>query len=427
MTAFRVKVGDPNAVKKYSAYVFVAVQKGVNFMNLLSGPPPKVGNAAQVMKGQSSASYPIVKLIDTASGAGDEVIVDLVNTPRGKPVMGDKQITGKSLDMSFDSAKLRIDQSRGLVNTPGRMSQKRTVHNFRDLLKPGMEGWAMKVEQQRVFYHLAGARGDETKSYLQIPLASDPDFSEIMVNRLVAPTFNRRYFASAGGITSISQLTEGDILTLGDVSRIAAQIDEADVPMNPPIYREDPYGFDDPIKIMFVTRRQWELMKLSAGSMWQSAVSAAVKRFDGNRHPLFNGDMIMWAGVLIKPMSQMACRFSPGSVITEATNSPLYTETQGQVPGATNFYVDRAIIIGAQALIKAYGDFGEDTGAYFWNEELTDHKAKIEVSLAMMEGASKVRFRVDGEDWDLGVATVDSYAPPPDSAQFQTALALTKK
>ena len=130
-------------------------------------------------------------------------------------------------------------------------------------------------------------------------------------------------------------------------------------------------------------------------------------------------------------MTRYSIRFNPSDTITEATSANTFTTTTAQVPSATNFNVDRAIIVGSQALGKAYGNLGQGTGSYFWNEELTDHKARVEVSVAMMEGTSKITFNIQTNNGpvatDLGVAVIDSYAPPINSTQGVSALALTKR
>ena len=432
MAAIGTSLGGKNSVVRYSAMVFVAVQAEINFMNLLSGKAPTMGDAASRMRGQTNPNTPIVKIMDLNAEAGDKVNIDLFNVPHGKPIMGDKTINGKGMPMTTDTAGIYINQSRGLVGTKGRMSQKRTVHNLREVLRPGLTGWASRVEEQRCFVQLAGARGSATNSYWEIPLQTDPDFNEIMVNPVNAPTYNRRFFASSTA-TSVANLGTGDILTLGDIERISIMLNESNVPLAPVVFDEDPYGWENPYSICFVTQRQWEYMKAaaspgSAASLWQSALTGAMKRFEGTKpHPLFKGDAILWNNILVKPLSRYAIRFNPGDVITEATNANTFTTTTAAVPSTTNFNVDRAILVGSQALGKAYGNLGTGTGSYFWNEELTDHKARVEVSVAMMEGCDKITFMIDGMATDMGVAVIDSYAPPVNSTQGVSALAVTKR
>ena len=80
-----------------------------------------------------------------------------------------------------------------------------------------------------------------------------------------------------------------------------------------------------------------------------------------------------------------------------------------------------AIIVGAQALAKAYGKSASDY-FYDWSEKEVDHGNSIETVAASMTGAAKIRFKIDGADTDFGVAVVDSYAPDPASAAGRTLL-----
>jgi hypothetical protein len=75
-----------------------------------------------------------------------------------------------------------------------------------------------------------------------------------------------------------------------------------------------------------------------------------------------------------------------------------------------------------------YGKHAQSDYYMDWNEEEVDHKNAVEISVAMMGGCSKVRFRVRNGadntfiDTDHGVAVIDSYAPDPQSAAGRTLL-----
>ena len=88
MSGFNIPIGSPLAAKVFGAAVFAGVQTAPGFMNLLSGDAPQVGDAASKLKGQSSPSYPIVKVTDLKQSAGDKISVDLFNIFTGIPTMG---------------------------------------------------------------------------------------------------------------------------------------------------------------------------------------------------------------------------------------------------------------------------------------------------------------------------------------------------
>lgn len=419
MSAINIPVGHPLAAKVFGAAVFAGVQSEPGFMNLLSGGAPDLSGAAAKMKGQTSPDYPIVKVTDLSKSAGDNVSVDLFNIFTGKPVMGDKRLAGRGMSTTSSSFDVYISQSRGMAENGGRMTQKRTKHNLRQVVQAGLTNWAGRLEDQRCLVHLAGARGSQQTADWVVPLAADPEFSEIMVNTVKPPTKNRHFFANDA--TAPDNLGTNDWLSLRDVERISAIVKESNVPLQPIKIKGDVYAWNNPLWVLFVTERQWAYLKRSAqtNNAYKDALTYAVKRFDGQRHPLFMGDSLMWSGILIKPMGRYAIRFNAGDnvMVAQSDNDDTGTAVAAAQP------IDRALLVGAQALIKAYGNEGTSDYFYTWNEELVDHKNSVEVSLAMMEGAAKTRFTINGTLTDHGVAVIDSYAPDLATAAGQSLLA----
>ena len=416
-----IPVGSALARKIYSVGLFTRVQHSPGFMNLISGEMPKEGSFAAKTKGQTSPDYPIVKAGDLAKGAGDTVSIDLFNILQGKPVMGDKRIEGRMMQLTYSSMDVRIDQVRGGADSGGRMTQKRTVHNLRNISMAGLQAWMQRLEDQTALVHLAGARGSQQTSDWVVPLQSDGDFSKIMVNTVKAPTKNR-YFA-ANDATTPADIGTNDALTLQDIDRIVAQLRESPVVMQSVKIKGDDRAWNDPLWVMFVTERQWlYLQSRTSQTTWRQAVQYAFERKSGGlKHPLFDAyETIMWNGVLIKRMNRYAIRFAAGdNVVTDTGGADGMTYTESTVQTAQP--VDRAIIVGAQALAKAYGKSASDY-FYDWSEKEVDHGNSIETVSAAMCGSAKIRFKIDGADTDFGVAVVDSYAPDPASAAGRTLL-----
>lgn len=419
--ATNIPVGSALARKIYSVGLFTRVQHAPGFMNLLAGEMPKEGSFAAKAKGQTSPDYPIVKAGDLAKGAGDTVSIDLFNILQGKPVMGDKRIEGRMMQLTYSSMDVRIDQVRGGADSGGRMTQKRTVHNLRNISMVGIQAWMQRLEDQTALVHLAGSRGSQQTSDWVVPLQSDGDFSEIMVNTVKAPTKNR-YFA-ANDATGPDDIGTNDALTLQDVDRIVAQLRESPVVMQSVKIKGDDKAWNDPLWVMFVTERQWlYLQSRTSQTTWRQAVQYAFERKNSAvKHPLFDAyETIMWNGVLIKRLNRYAIRFAAGdSVVKDTGGSDGLTYTESTVQTAQP--VDRAIIVGAQALAKAYGKSASDY-FYDWSEKEVDHGNSIETVAASMTGSAKIRFKIDGADTDFGVAVVDSYAPDPASAAGRTLL-----
>lgn len=416
-----IPIGSPLARKVFSVALFSRVQHAPGFMNLLAGEMPDQGTFAAKAKGQTSPDYPIVKAGDLAKGAGDSVSIDLFNILQGKPVMGDKRIGGRMMQLTSSSMDVRIDQVRGGADSGGRMTQKRTVHNLRNISMAGLQAWMQRLEDQTSLVHLAGARGTQATADWVVPFQSDTDFAEIMVNTVKAPTKNR-YFA-ANDATTPADIGTNDALTLQDIDRIVTQLRESPVVLQSVKIKGDDRAWNDPLWVMFVTERQWlYLQSRTSQTQWRQAVTNAFERKSGGlKHPLFDAyETIMWNGVLIKRMNRYAIRFATGdNVVMDTGGGDGLTYTESTVQ--TIQPVDRAIIVGAQALAKAYGKSKSDY-FYDWSEEEVDHKNSVETVCAAMGGTAKIRFKIDGADTDFGVAVVDSYAPDPATAAGRTLL-----
>lgn len=401
-----IKVGSPLAVKLYSVAAFAETQRRPSFRQNLTGPAPKQSDAERKLKGQTTPDLPFVRVTDLSKGAGDTVSIDLYNIIQGKPVMGDRKIAGRLMGLSFSSMDVSIDQYRAGVDTGGRMTQQRTVHQLRGIAKSNLAGYSSRLEDQLALVHCAGARGYDDGADWAVPLASDPEFNEIVVNDILPPTPNRRFFA--GSASSVANLESTDYLTLDDIDRVRAQIDEMVFPPQPVRIPGDPAADEEPMYVMYVTSRQWHYLQTATGdSAWRTFLQNAHARSQGFKHPLFLGSPGMWNGILIKKTNR-AVRFPAGASVAEY-------QANGTISNATAAVAtDRAVILGAQALAEVYGRHGKSGYHAHWHEELTDHDNVLECSMAFMAGKKKVRFTdSDGNLTDHGVMTLDSYAPAP--------------
>lgn len=415
--ATNIPYGSVLARKVYGAALFAAVQIEPGFMNLLTGPAPKQAEAEAKLKGQTSAEYPIVRVTDLSKGAGASVSVDLFNPLQGKPVMGDKRIVGKLMSLTYSSMDVQINQYRGGADAGGKMTQQRTVWNLRGIAMSGLTNWSGRLEDQLCLVHMAGARGTQDTADWVIPLASDSDFTTIMVNTVNAPTANRQFYANDA--TLISNIDTSDILTLTDFDRVAAVLKDSTVPLQSIKIKGDVYAWNDPLWVAFVTNRQWLYLQTRTGEKsWRSFLQNAYERRSaGMRHPLFYGDVGMWAGILIRPMNRLAIRFAAGDTVAYDSGTTTFSSSNATASVAT----DRCLIVGAQALLKCYGQHQSSEYYYSWHEELVDHQNAVETSVAMMGGVAKTRFAVlnasnQSVDTDYGVAVIDSYAPDPTTA-----------
>lgn len=407
-----IPVGSALARKVFGGALFARTQRKPSLMKNITGPAPKQKGAEAKLKGQSAPDFPIVRVTDLSKSAGDAVSVDLFDIVTGKPVMGDKKLAGKMMSLSYSSMDVKINQSRGGIDTGGRMAQQRTVTQLRGICMANLTGWNTRLEDQQSLVHMAGARGLQNTVDWVVPLATDADYSSIMVNPVYAPTYNRHLYA--GDATTLADMDAADILKLEDIDRLRSYIEDSDLPLQPIKLPDDPMADDEPLYVLFVTARQWHyLQNRTSGTVWRTFLANAyARKTAGSKHPLFSGEPGMWGSILIKRMGR-AIRFPANTAVTVATSAATYTETSV----TTAVDTDRAILLGAQALANVYGRHQKSDYYYNWHEEESDHGNTLEISTAMMNGKAKVRFKVNVSgtltDTDHGVMVIDSYAPDP--------------
>jgi N4-gp56 family major capsid protein len=406
MAQTKIGVGHPQARKLFSVALFGETQRLPSFRKNMIGRMPKQADAVQKYRGQSSPDYPFVEVNDLSKTAGDTVSVDLFNVITGKPIMGDRKLAGRMMGLTSSSLDISINQARGGVDPGGRMAQQRTLHGLREVSKGHLAGWQNRLEDQLCQVHVSGARGYQNDRDWVVPLESDNDFAAIMVNSVEPPTRNRLMFA--GDATSVADLDEVDLLSLEDFDRIRATLDEMAFPIQPIRLEGDPQADEEPLYCVYVTSRQWHYIQSSTTDQnWRTFLSNAWQRAQGwKTHPLFLGSPGMWNGILIKK-TRRAIRFPQGSIVKEVDADGVVQEVEAGTD------VDRAVLMGAQALGIVHGKHQRSGYHYNWHEEETDHGNTIEFSVSTMGGKRKLRFKSsDGEVTDHGVMVIDSAAPP---------------
>lgn len=404
-----IGVNSPLARKLFSVATFSNMQRAPSFRRPLIGPAPKQPDAERKLRGSTSPDYPFVRVTDLSKGAGDKVSVDLFNIIAGKPVMGDKKLAGTMSELLSSSMDIVINQSRKGVDPGGRMTQQRTLHNLRTIATANLAGYMNRYEDQLCLVHVGGQRGFQTGADWIIPLDTDADFADIMVNTVNPPTSNRRFYAGTGN-GSVADLATTDILDLQEIDRLRALIDDLVFPPQPIRLQGDPAADEDQLYCLFVSSRTWHQIQISSAAQnWRTFLAEAHKRSAGFKHPLFMGTTGIWNGIVIKKIRR-TIRFGPLDLVNEMDAA--LTITPVAVPATV--FVDRSLLLGAQALAIVYGRHQKSDYYFNWHEEESDHGNTVEFSVASMSGKSKLRFTdFDGVLTDHGVITMDSHAPAP--------------
>lgn len=426
MGATNVKYGDPLAIKLQSVALFTANMQRNTTLNRLAGKLPQQSNAIDVIRNQSSNELPIVRCVDLQKTAGDEISFDLINPLGGKPIMGSRHAEGMGRTMSFSEDRLRINQVRYPISAGDTMSQQRTPHDLRKLARALGESYMNRFTDQAILTHLAGARGFHDNIEWAVPLASDPDFAEIMVNTVKAPTKNRHFMSTGTGIETVKAggneitIATTDVMNTDLIDALRTQLDSMAVPPPPVVFEGDKMASDSPLRVLLVSSEQYtSILQSNSGQFRTFQANAMARSQQAGQNPLFAGEAGLWNGILIVKMPK-PIRFYSGNPINWCQSYTTETETTTDlVPAAfgSGYAVDRALLLGGQALMEAFGKHKTSGFPFFVSEKELDHDDKVEILMGAINGRSKIRFQIDHGDTkqftDFGVIAIDTAVKLP--------------
>lgn len=421
MTASKttMRYGDPNAMIQQAAGLFALCQGRNSTLNRLTGKMPSgTSDAEKKTKGQSSLELPIVQAQDLGRNKGDEVRFHFVQPANAFPIMGSEYAEGKGTGLKIGSDQLRVNQARFPVDLGDVMSQIRNPYDLRRLGRPKAKWFMDAYLDQSMLVHLAGARGNHYNKEWCLPLETHPKLADMLVNRVKAPTKNRHFVASADAITGVApnageyNITTADVLDVDVVDSIATYMDQIELPPPPVKFEGDEAAEDSPIRVLLCSPAQYNsFAKQEKFRSWQAA--ALARASNAKQHPIFRVDAGLWSNTLIIKMPK-PIRFYAGDTIKYCADYNSEAESSAVVPDSfgNQYAVDRALLLGGQALAQAWAASEHSGMPFFWSEKGMDHGDKLELLIGAILGCSKIRFAVEAtnglEYTDHGVMAIDT-------------------
>lgn len=359
-----IPVGDPKAIRKYSALLAAETLKHAYFKKRFTG------------KGQNNI---IEEKMDLVSDAGDTIQFDLSVQLRQKPVIGDKKLKGKEEDLRFYTDEVKIDQARIAISLGGRMTNKRTLHNLREVARArGGEYWAAYMDQM-TFMYLSGARGVNEDFY------EDTNYTGFAGNSFDAP--DAGHIMYGGAATSKASLVAGDTFDrdLVEKASVKANMMRAKNPDSANMVPVTVNGGKHYVVVM--SDYQAHNLRTDSGTTNWLEIQKAAAAAEGRKSPIFNGGLGMINDVVLHK-HQNAIRFD-------------------DYGAGSNVEAARSLFMGRQAGVCAYGT---PKGMRFrWIEEKTDFDNAVDISAGVIFGMKKSRF--NGKDF--GVMALDTAAKDP--------------
>lgn len=426
MSGTSVPKGSPLANKQFSTALSAMAVRQPTPLTALTGPMPTHDAAMRKLKQQTTTEMPVVRVDELSKGPGDVVQVDCAHVVKLRPVMGDKNAEGMGASLKYSSKDIILDMATLPVSAGGKMTQQRTPHSMRLNALAQLKRGIPAFRWQRSLALLAGARGKQDGTDWVLPLATDPEFAEMMVNPIKAPTYNRHWVVNGTGLTQggaqLASVATTDGFKLSHIDEFAAIWDEMTIKMAPIQIPGDPAAGEDPIKgILFVDPLVWDsiVTDTTSGSNIRTFEANAIQRArygELNKHPLFAGSPILWNGILVRKM-QYGIRFDASDSVAHVTaaNRLAATETNVTVASglSTTHQVARSIFLSAQALALVSGGNKTSEETYSLLEARTNFDRNLELAGEIMGVEEKLRWALpnangDLEATDFGVAVIDS-------------------
>jgi hypothetical protein len=426
MSGTSVPRGNALVNKQFSEALSAMAVRRPTPLTALTGPMPTEDKAMRKLKQQSTTEMPVVRVDELSKGPGDDVQVDCAHVVKLRAVMGDKNSEGLGASLKYSTKDVFLDMATLPVSAGGKMTQQRTAHSMRKNALAQLARAIPAFRWQRALTFLAGARGTQDGTDWVLPLASDPEFAEMMVNTVKAPTYNRHFVVNGTTLTQggqqLASVATTDLLRLSHIDELAALWDEMTIKMAPISIPGDPAAGDDPIKgILFVDPLQWDTLitEQTTGYNLRTFQQNAIERArygELGKHPLFSGNPLMWNGVLIRKM-QFGIRHGSGVAVNyvSAANRLTATESSTNVAAglSTTHQVSRAIFLGAQALAMVSGGNASSEEPYSLLEKYTNFGRNLELAGELMGTEDKLRWSLpnsngDLEPTDFGVLVIDS-------------------
>jgi hypothetical protein len=319
------------------------------------------------------AETPLQTLPQLENDAGEKISYDLVMALKMKPIQGDNTLRGKEEDLKFYTDSVLIDQLRGGVNTGGRMTRKRTIHDLRKVARARQSDWWARLFDETFFCYLSGARGVATD------FIEDTSFTGYAATRFVAPDTNHLMYG--GAATSKATVASTDKMTLAAIDKAVKGLDDGrrhhGHPAHPAVHDRRRRNVRHADARLPGVRPAHEHQHGPVAGHPEGGCDG-----EGTNNPIFKG--------------------GAGHVQQHRAAQPPQRDPLQRLRRRHNIAAARALFLGRQAGVVAFGSPG--TGLRFdWNEELEDRGNQVVITTASIFGVKKTAFTIDGTSRDFGV------------------------
>ena len=314
------------------------------------------------LAGKSDRS--VVQIKDELSkSAGDRARFRLRTLPSGSGVTGDSVLEGNEEGLTYQNFDLNIDMMRHATKVDLGMSQQRVNFDLRSEAKDALVEWWSEKQDTEFFNYLSG----------------DTTQTSFGSNTITAPSTNRITYGN--NATAKADVDATDIMSLTEIDKAVEMAKLAS-----PTMRKASFDGKQAYVCILHPYQVYDLRTNTNTGQWLDIQKAAMNGGKTSDNPIWSEALGVYHDV----------------ILIESTR----VKTFSDYGSGGNVNAARALFLGAQAGVVAYGRGYTGSERMKWTEKSFDYGQKFGAATSMIWGCQKTVFNSE----DFGVMAIDTAA-----------------
>lgn len=318
---------------------------------------------------------------ELGKGPGDKVTYGLQIQLQGAGFTENELAEGNGESLAIFSDSMVVNELGHVVGVKSEntIDAQRVAFDLRAQARMGLKDWWAKRWAVSFFNQVCGNT-----------VQTNTKFTGLQA--VTAPSSNGNRILRQGSYSDDVSLTSADTFTLDLIDKAKEQAisPPLDTNGNPTIARIRPVMVNGVEKyVMYMHDYQVTNVRTNTSTGQWLDIQKAATTGKGDSSPIMNGALGEYNGVVLR----------------RSVDIPNAVSNAGAVVASTK----RAVLLGAQAAAIGFGT-KNSPGKLRWNEELFDHKRRLEVSAWSIWGMKKIIFSNPTGATDFGTVVVSTYA-----------------
>lgn len=310
----------------------------------------------------------------TEKGPGDQVKFNLRARLSGDGISERDTAEGSGEALTFHQDSIVINELGHVVGSASEntIDQQRVPFELRTECKNALSDWWKDRKSVSFFNQVCGNNAETRVKFTGMNATAAPAGSSPLIRHIWPSTH-----------ADDQSVTSNDVMTTALIDKAVTKARIGNQMLRPVMI-----GGQKKYVMYMSEGHVLSLRNNTTGSIWQDITKYTYSGVDAGKNPYYNGALGEWNGVILRRSQD----------VTQGVNAST---------SAADTDVRRAVLLGAQAAACAWGRKGDyKNSSYRWNEELLDHKRKLEVSAWQIWGLKKTKFN----SIDYGTIVVSAYA-----------------